>query len=211
MTKKQTTKKLTTRRPSVKERARKIVASRGEYDYDTRKTIEEALRDKRLNGRDLAKMVREAEKGELVEHPIDDCFEQDYRDTAHHTIQFLESGLPDWLLQATCWVINAVAEEHNIEVSPDDGEGNYSAKALGDLFRVSGLYQFDDLPDLDFADTLSRALRHPDCPIELYNAVADCDCIHVSRWDTPGNLREALCQRREAEQEGDAQEGGEGR
>lgn len=171
--KKATTKKTATRRPSVRERAQQIIGNPKDYDYDTRKTIEAALTDKRLKRRDLTAMVREAEKGELVEHPIHDCFEHDHRGTAHRTIQFLESGLPDWLLQGTVWLINAVAAEFNIKVLPDDGEGNYSAKALGDLFRVSGLYQFDYLPDIDLAQMIERVLEHPDCPQELADGIND--------------------------------------
>jgi hypothetical protein len=170
--KKATTKKAATRRPSVKERARKIVADAGEYDYDTRKTIEAALGDEHLNAGDLARMVAAAEKGELVEHPLD-CIEEDYRGRAHDVIRFLESGLPDWLLQGTVWLINAVAAEHNIKVAPDDGEGNYSAKALGDLFRVSGLYQFNSLPNLDLAALVAAAWHHPECPQELSDALND--------------------------------------
>jgi hypothetical protein len=46
----------------------------------------------------------------------------------------------------------------------------------------------------DFAEMLSAVLRHPDCPVELYNAVADLDCMTPPRWDTPENIREALRQ-----------------
>lgn len=161
------------RAEALKARARAIIDDERDYDYDTRRALARALEDKRLRRDHLAEMIAQAEAGELVEHPIDDCVEEDYRGTAHHAIQFLNLGLPDWLLQATMWVIDAVAEVHHINIRPDNEAGNLSARALGDLFRVSGLYQFDDLPNLTLAEHVSIVLNHPDTPPGIRKALAD--------------------------------------
>jgi hypothetical protein len=168
-----TKKKGNPKKGEAEARARAIVADVRNYDYDTRRTLAQILGDK---GRyryteKLTAMLAQAEAGELVEHP-DDCEEPDWRGVGHHTVWFLERGLPDWLLQATCWVINAVAEVHHVKVMPDDGDGNYSARALGELFRVSARYQFDDLPDLTLGEHISAVLNHPNTPASLYSALS---------------------------------------
>jgi KaiC/GvpD/RAD55 family RecA-like ATPase len=62
-TKKATTKRRAARRPSVKERARQIIADAGRYDEETREAVRNALEE---GHDDLAEIVRRAESGETV-------------------------------------------------------------------------------------------------------------------------------------------------
>ncbi|HEX3560331.1 MAG TPA: hypothetical protein VHU19_14080 [Pyrinomonadaceae bacterium] len=61
--KKATTKKRPARRPSVKERARQIIADAKGYDEETREAVGRALEE---GHDDLAEVVRRAESGETV-------------------------------------------------------------------------------------------------------------------------------------------------
>lgn len=169
-----TAKKRTRKKGEVEVRARAIVGDVKRYDYDTRRTLATALENKNLYRRaeTLAAMVAQAEAGNIVEGPLD-CVEEDYQGIAHRTIQFLEIGLPDWLLQVVCSAINQAARIHNIQVIPDDAEGNYSARALGDLFRVSELLQFSNFPEPTLAEHIAAVLNHPDIPARIYNPLSE--------------------------------------
>jgi hypothetical protein len=156
------------KRRALETRARAIIADVRGYDYDTRHTIAAALDDESLTDRQLDGMCAQAEAGELVEHPMD-CFETDYHTVAHRTVRFLETDLPDWLLQVMCQTINATAHAFNIEVLPADSDGNFSARRLATLFRVSELTQYA-APTL--ADLISGVLTHPDTPPSIYNALS---------------------------------------
>lgn len=158
---------------NLKARLLAIVNDPRRYDYDTRHAIAAALEDKNLNDRQRAAMCARAEAGEPVEHPLFDSFEEDYRTDAHNIIRFIESGLPDWLLQMTCQTIHKVANVHNIQVVPHDADGNFSARALANLLRVSRMFQFDDIPEPSLAEHISGVLNHPDIPTRIYNALAE--------------------------------------
>jgi hypothetical protein len=154
-------------------RAKAITGDVRKYDYDTREAIAAALEDESLRDHSLAGMIEQAEAGEYVEHPLLDIIEHDHRETAHRTVRFLETGLPDWLLRAVCKTLADAATFFNIQVLSDDGDGNFSARALAELFRVSGLTQFEDIYSTDLADHLAAVLNHPDLPTHIYNSLSE--------------------------------------
>lgn len=178
-----TTQQGKTKRAELEARAHAIIADVREYDYDTRLTLTHALKDKSLSDKDLAGMVAEAEAGRLVEHPFHDSFEEDYRTRAHRALRFMDSGIPDFLVNAMIAAVGAAANAFNLEVwkefpeedepSKDyNGEG-YSARALADLFRVTEFFQLDLVPRPTLADSIAAVLNHPDTPTAIYNALGE--------------------------------------
>lgn len=119
-------------------------------------------------------------------------------------------GLPAFISENVFSILSHAARVNGVGIGSEDPEGGYSAKALADLFGVTtgcepGLI-FE--PRRDFAELLSAVLTHPDCPVEIYNAVGDCDCMTPDRWDTPEHIRLALAQNKPARTTHAAKKGG---
>lgn len=180
-----TKKKNKTKRTELEARARSIIADVREHDYDTRLELARALKDKNLKVRDLAGMIAQAEAGELVDHPVLDTFETDYRSNAHSLLRFIMSGLPDFLLDATMTAVNAAAAHFKIEVwkefpedlapSEDYDGQDYSVRALARLLRAADAESFslDLILRPTLADSIAAVLQHEDTPSKIYNALAD--------------------------------------
>lgn len=119
-------------------------------------------------------------------------------------------GLPDFISENVFNILSHAAAVNGVGIGSDDPEGGYSAKALANLFAVSTGCQpgliFE--PRRDFAELLSATLRHPECPVEIYNAVGECDCLTPDRWDTPEHIRVALAQNKPAPTTRGAKKGG---
>lgn len=60
-----------------------------------------------------------------------------------------------------------------MEPDPSYEGVGYSAAALGELFRVSQMTQFDGLFGLSLADHISTVLTHTDTPPRIYNALSE--------------------------------------
>lgn len=101
------------------------------------------------------------------------------------------AGLPDWLTDLIMRGLEAATEKTGIEHW--SGE-DFNLRDLADLLAVTDLLTFKleferkkDLPEL-----ISAVLRHPDTPVNLYNAIGDA----VTEWqmdDTdPAYIRLAL-------------------
>lgn len=169
----------------LKARAVAIIANVTRYGYDARVKLAEALRAFEAGelyrpADTLARMVRQAEAGDVVEAPGDEISE-DWESVGHQTERLIETSIPDWLRDAICTALCAAASRHRVEVwkafpealEPDpsyEGVG-YSAAALGELFRVSQVTQFEDLFDNSLAAHISTVLKHPDTPRELYDGM----------------------------------------
>lgn len=102
-------------------------------------------------------------------------------------------GLPAFVSENLYTILNHAAKVQGVAIGSDAPCG-YSVKARADLFAVTTGFQsglrFE--PSRDFAELLSAVLTHPDCPVELYNAVGDLNCMQPASWDTPEHIRLAL-------------------
>lgn len=93
-TKKATTKKAAKRRPSVRERARRIVADEKGYDEDTRNAVKHSL--ERGDVEDLAETVRMADSGGII---LDTTLVEERQAGAAAALDSLLAmpGLPPWV------------------------------------------------------------------------------------------------------------------
>jgi hypothetical protein len=164
----------------LKARARALVADVRRYDFDTRRAVAQGLAE---GSKDLARMCSQAEAGEIVETPFAEISE-DYRGAAHAALQLLETdAVPDWLRSAMMNAITVAAQSHRADVWPQfpdelapdaeyDGQG-YSAEALGDLFRVSQMYDLQMVARPTLAEHIASVLADPDTPTVIYNALSE--------------------------------------
>jgi predicted SnoaL-like aldol condensation-catalyzing enzyme len=118
---------------------------------------------------------------------------EQYELAARALIDFYDHtrGVPDWLTDLIMRGLEAATEKTGIEHW--EGEG-FDLRGLANLFAVTsptnfklGFEQKRDLPEL-----ISAVLRHPDTPVNLYNAIGDA----VTEWQMddsdPTYLRLAL-------------------
>lgn len=187
-TKKATTKKKATRRPSVKERARRIVADVKGYDSDTRKSIRHML-DK--DDKDLADFVERAEVGETVCDLTRIDGEQAEAAAALDALLSMP-GLPLWMKEGVRMML--------------DHAGRKSHGALSDLFAVTALDRFEFTPKMDAADMLSRLIKDEELPESIRYRVgcAVTDLKNEVDTDAPDVIRVLL-------EKYKAENGGEGR
>jgi hypothetical protein len=173
-------KKNKTKRAGLESRARAIIEDVHDNDYDTRRALAWAIKD--ANDEDLARMLAQAEAGEVVEHPLYEVSE-DYHSIAHALLRTMESNLPDFLLDGMVTAINAAARHFKLEVWKDfpaalepsegyDGQG-YSSRELAELFRVADTFSADLVPRPTLAEHIAATLAHDDTPTSIYNALAD--------------------------------------
>lgn len=170
-------------------------------DYDTRRALAEALREGNRSDEALALMIEQAEAGELISTPFDDI-EKDYRALAHAALRYMDSeACPMWLLSAMQDAVDAAAAAQGLEVwreippalrgeDEDEGEG-YSARALGDLFRVADTFTFDLVPRPTLAEHIAAVLADENTPTAIYDALA-AGMNDLTKKDTVTNRPEVI-------------------
>jgi hypothetical protein len=174
---------------TVEDRARAIVADVKGYDSDTRKSIRHMLETK---AEDLGEYVAAAESGSSV---LDlTRIDKEQLTAARAVVRLLAlPGLPVWLGENIDHMLRVASADKRININRAEDDATPAPANLADLFAVVPArdhYKFER--GRDFAELLVAAVKHPDCPAEIYNAVAECDCIAVRCWDTPEFIRLAL-------------------
>jgi hypothetical protein len=188
-----TTRKHKTKRADLEARAREIIADVRAYDYDTRLTLARAVADEALPADTLAGMLAQADAGEIVEAPGYSVGE-DFHGAGHAAVRFMDNeALPSWLLDAVMTAINAAARAQRIlvwlqfpgELEPDEGSDGvgYSARALGELFRVSEPFKLDLIPRPTLAEHIAAVLADEQTPERIYNPLSEAVVDLTSRND----------------------------
>lgn len=154
-TKKATTKKKATRRPSIKERARAIIADAQGYDEETREAVRHSL--EKGDAEDLAETVRMAESGSTI---LDTTLIDERQAEAANALNALLSmpGLPPWM-------------KEGVRMMLDHARRGHSSGTLADLFALTSGDDFKFEPVRELAELISGVLRHPDTPESVRDGI----------------------------------------
>jgi hypothetical protein len=192
--KKATTKKATARRPSVRSRARAIIADVKGYDEDTRKSIRRMLD---TNAADLAVCVERAEAGDGVYDLT--RIDKEQAEAADALVKLFDlPGLPDFLSAGLHMMLAhaARAKCKGIVTEAEDGS-RYSVEALADLFAVTGGVEpgLEFEPAKDVAELISAIVKHPDLDEDLryeFGCVVTNHLVSKIDTDSPRVIRAML-------------------
>lgn len=170
MTTKQTTKKTAKRRPSVKDRARRIINDAEGYDVDTREARTASLESG--DAEDLRETVERAEAGEII---LDlSVPAAKYAEVARLAVGMLNNyELPDFMLTACMDAIRAAASHFNVEYMEDNEDDGLSVSKLAELFRLARArsYQLPEPSAPTLAEQISAVLRNPETPEQIREGI----------------------------------------
>jgi hypothetical protein len=206
--KKTTTKKTARRRPTIKDRARSIIADAEGYDEGTRKSIQHMLA---TNAADLAECVADAEAGVSV-YDLS-RIDKEQAEAAAALVKLLDlPGLPDFLSSGLHMMLAHAARARRMGIATETEDGSrYSVEALADLFAVTAGIKpglaFE--PTKDVAELISAIIKHPDLDDDLRYEFGCVVTDHITNsidTDSPRVIR-AMLEQYKAEGD-DAEEGG---
>ncbi len=184
---------------TIKQRAAAIIADERTYDESTREAVYNALTSKAA---DLTECVRRAEAGETI---LDLIGEQAKLDFAAQSIidLFVVEEVPGFLKLAIEAALDRAAELAGVTIWEE--EEGYSLRAMADLFAMTGgNFSLRKSDGAELADLLSKILRHPSVPTDLFNVVGEAvnslnDAID---HDSPEHIEYALRAFERKEKEG---------
>jgi hypothetical protein len=195
-TKKVTQKKArrASRPQTLRKLAEKIVADHKHYDADTRDAIKYALTN---NSKDLSELVSRAEAGETILDVT--IYDRKCRQSARTLLDFLNSGVPDFITDAAMSALERGAARRGFELptfDPDEPKTvavERLAQFIASTPPAFTLRRADDSLD-SLAEHLSAVIKHPLTPALLYHDITNrmTDFSSCIDFDAPEMIARAI-------------------
>jgi hypothetical protein len=196
--------------PTLKEKAREVIANSYDYDADTRRHVWLALQridfarthkgDTKITEAGATRELKECLSKAARGVPLFDVASvgEQFVAAARMVYDLLEghSNVPEFIYNAARVALEEVARrnDRNVWILADDDDsdsGGFSVERMALLFKYHELDTLELEPKRDLAGHISAVLNHPDTPSDIYNALAEAVTTLTAR-DEVTNTAEVI-------------------